>query len=203
MFCLHSLSKLRYTVSYNHVYKHRILVIIKGIANCFCKKVYVSYLRLIDEPSKKPDDKTKMLIHNLHLLTGAGHKQIFLVVAYKQPARMFKCWIVKSIFYAICWIAIYPVHSAIQHLHEWPLGMLFMGVAQDLLVVSSFKYWLHSTDCLLPLNAKMLQAIRKVLTISWSGFPISRACMSMSMSLLLSQQFPKPPWTFRTPLLQI
>ena len=128
LFCLHSLSKLlRYTVSYNHVYKHRILVIIKGIANCFCKKVYVSYLRLIDEPSNKPNDKTKMLIHNLHLLTGAGHKQTFLVVAYKQPARMFKCWIVKSIFYAICWIAIYPVHSAIQHLHEWPLGMLFYG----------------------------------------------------------------------------
>lgn len=130
--------------------------------------------------------------------------RFFLVVAYKQPARMFKCWIVKSIFYAICWIAIYPVHiSAIQHLHEWSLGMLFMGVAQDLLVVSSFKYWLHSTDCLLPLNAKMLQAITKVLTISWSGFPIWRACMSMSMSLLLSQHFPKPPWTFRTPLLQI
>ena len=106
----------------------------------------------------------------------AGHKQIFLVVEYKQPARMFKCWIVKSIYYAICWIAIYPVDSAIKHLHECPLGMLCMGVAQDLLVVSSFKYWLHSPDCLLPLNAKMLQAITKVvLTISWSGFPIPRA----------------------------
>ena len=115
------------------------MVIIKGIANCFCKKVYVSYLRLIDEPSNKPDDKTKMLNHNLHLLTGEGHKQIFLVVEYKQPARMFKCWIVKSIYYAICWIAIYPVDSAMKHLHEWPLGMLCMGVARDLLVVSSFK----------------------------------------------------------------
>ena len=96
-------------------------------------------MRLIDEPSNKPDDKTKMLNHNLHLLTGAGHNQIFLVVEYKQPARMFKCWIVKSIYYAICWIAIYPVDSAMKHLHEWPLGMLCMGVARDLLVVSSFK----------------------------------------------------------------
>jgi len=101
----------------------------------------------------------------------------------------------KSIYYAICWIAIYPVDSAIKHfLHEWPLGKLFMGVAQDLLVVSSFKYWLHSTDCLLPLNAKMLHAIAKVLTISWSGFPIPRAWVCLSMSLLLSQHFPKPPW---------
>lgn len=129
----------------------------------FCKKVYVSYLRLIDEPSNKPDDKTKMLNHNLHLLTGAGHKQIFLVVEYKQPARIFKCWIVKSIYYAIYWIAIYPVDSAMKHLHECPLGMLCMGVAQDLLVVySSFKYWLHSIDCLFNLlMPKCLKSLQK------------------------------------------